>query len=75
MSMRVIAFLENNKNAIRVDVRQSGNYIVLDSEISECIMLYMDGHNGLALEFDTVDGQQHKFIVGDLADLDIMTEE
>ena len=75
MSMRVVAGLDNIKHTVRVDVRQSGNWIVLDPEVGECIMLYINSDNGLTLEFSTVDGLEQKYVVGDLADLDVMREE
>ena len=75
MGMRVVVKLENIKHTVRVDVRQSGNYIVLDPEVGECIMLYINSDNGLTLEFDTVDGLEQKYVVGDLADLDMTREE
>ena len=74
MGMRVVAGLDNIKHSVRVDVRQSGNWIVLDPEVGECIMLYINSDNGLTLEFSTVDGLEQKYVVGDLADLDVMRE-
>ena len=75
MTMRIVAHLENIMNTVRVDIRGVGNYIVLDPEVGECIMLYINSDNGLTLEFDTVDGQQQKHVVGDLADLDFEQEK
>ena len=75
MTMRIVAHLENIMDMVRVDIRQEGNYIVLDPEVGGCIMLYINKDDGLTLEFDTVDGQQQKYVVGDLADLDFEQEK
>ena len=75
MTMRVVAELENIEHTVRVDVRQNGDYIVIDPEVGESIMLYINKDNGLVLEFSTVDGLDQKYVVGDLADLDMMREE
>ena len=75
MNMTIQVLLDTIKDRAAVEIRSAANYIVLDPECCENIMLWLRHDGILVLEFSEMDGMKHIYHVGDLADLDLMREE
>jgi len=75
MNMMITSTLETIYNKAAIEIKQATNYIVLDPECCENIMLWLRRDGILILEFSAMDGTKHIYHVGDIADIDFMREE
>jgi len=75
MNMTIQVLLDTIKDRAAVEIRSAANYIVLDPECGENIMLWLRRDGMLVLEFTAMDGTIHVYNVGDTADTALMKEE